>query len=89
MRRQYRIILETALKGRFVPAFEVKRQREFPTEYRKRCSELVEKGWLINAGKEGQFGAFEITWEGRQALIEEPQNLMFSGHQGQAQMQLI
>ena len=75
MREQYKVILETPIKAGasgFTPAFEVKRQRKFPTEYRKRCSELVKMGMLKNIGPvviDGHtYGHFVVTAKGRKAI---------------------
>lgn len=66
-RNQYKIILETA-KKEMIPAFEVKKKRAFPCEYRKRCSELVKMGFLKNLGLkvvDGHvYGSFITTAKG-------------------------
>lgn len=68
MRRQYQTILKAAKGKILVPAFEVKRKRTFPTEYRKRCSELVGLGLLKNLGLKNIngncYGTFTATKRG-------------------------
>lgn len=73
MRKQYLTILNLALQAEkkdvyFIPAFAVKRVKAMPTEYRKRCSELVKLKLLVNNGLiniNGHcYGSFSITERG-------------------------
>ena len=71
MRAQYKTILQSAMTP-MIPAFQVKIKRTFPTEYRKRCSELVKLGLLKNLGLkiiDGHFyGSFVITKKGKNLI---------------------
>lgn len=66
MSNQHKVILEVANKNEvLIPAFEVKKSRRFPCEYRKRCQELVKLKLLRSLGLttiEGRnYGTFQIT----------------------------
>ena len=66
MTKQQKIVLEVANQNEvLIPAFQVKKNRKFPCEYRKRCQELVKLKLLKSLGLKyidgANYGTFKIT----------------------------
>ena len=75
MNNQQKIVLESASKTEvFIPAFQVKKNRKFPCEYRKRCQELVKLKLLKSLGLKyidgANYGTFQITKLGIKQLTK-------------------
>lgn len=69
MMKHHRVILEESrYQQSFVPALLVKGSRHYPLDYRKRLSEMKEKGWVKRAGNYERFAVWQITKEGKKAL---------------------
>jgi len=75
MTPQQKYILEVAIDSfwtdsniDFTPALLVKTLKKWPNDYRKRLSEMKEKGWVERAGKNERFAVWKITKAGKKAL---------------------